>query len=56
MSSVTKKCPKCKVVKPTTEYSKSQYRVGAYCKPCMTEYNNKRNQIKKERLKKGYWL
>ena len=49
-----KQCPKCKKQVPESGYSRSQYRVNAYCKPCMAQYNRQRNEIRKKR-KKGGW-
>ena len=55
MSLALKKCPKCKIEKQETEYSKSQYRVNAYCKPCMTEYYKERTK-KINKRKQGGWF
>jgi hypothetical protein len=51
----TKKCSKCKIVKPVDEFykrSKSKDGHGGYCKNCLKEYNNIRNtreQVKAQR-------
>ena len=54
MISGTKKCPKCKEHVLLKNYSKNQANRGAYCKPCMKEYNKQRNKIRQQR-KVGYW-
>ena len=56
MTLESKKCPKCKLVVPKSMYSKSQYRVNAYCKPCMAKYNKQRNKIREQRKKGGWYF
>lgn len=44
-----KKCPKCKVNKPTSEFYKDNTRLdrlSSYCKPCHVDYYSTRNKNK----------
>ena len=52
----SKKCPKCKVKLPYTEYTKSAYRANAYCKPCMSTYYKQRTERNKKRKGNAWWV
>ena len=49
-----KRCPRCKKQVPLSMWSKGQHRMGAYCKPCMSQYYKERTEKLKKR-KRGYW-
>tara|TARA_R100001530_G_C4317687_1_gene154799 strand:+ start:1813 stop:1974 length:162 start_codon:yes stop_codon:yes gene_type:complete len=51
----SKRCPKCKKQVPLSQYSKNQYRAGAYCKPCMSEYSKNRSKIRQQRKQEGWF-
>ena len=47
-----KKCSKCEIIKPLTEFRKNgKYWMGK-CKPCQYEYTKKHNEKNKDRYKK----
>ncbi len=49
----TKKCPKCNVIKPLSEYySCKAKKVSSYCNPCFAEYKKEHYQKNKEKSNK----
>tara|TARA_R110002020_G_scaffold8490_2_gene33979 strand:- start:2356 stop:2520 length:165 start_codon:yes stop_codon:yes gene_type:complete len=52
----SKKCPKCKEVVPKSGYSRNQYRVSSYCKPCASSYYKEKNKLRKKRKGDSWWV